>query len=63
MANGPFDLTGDLAVVIGGTGGLGGAMASALATAGAKIAIVGLSAERGAERVEAIISTGRQSIF
>ncbi|MCA9130679.1 MAG: SDR family oxidoreductase [Planctomycetales bacterium] len=63
MANGPFDLTGDLAVVIGGTGGLGGAMASALATAGAKIAIVGRSAERGAERVEAINSTGGQAIF
>ena len=32
-----FDLKGEVAVVIGGTGGLGGAMAEGLAEAGAKI--------------------------
>ena len=35
-----FDLTGEVAVVLGGTGGLGGAMAQGLAQAGAKVAIL-----------------------
>ncbi len=42
-----FDLSDRVAVVIGGTGGLGGAMAVALAQAGASVAVVGRSAERG----------------
>lgn len=63
MPNNLFDLTGEAAVVIGGTGGLGGAMADALAAAGAKVAVVGRSAERGAQRVEAIKSAGGEAIF
>ena len=43
----PFDLTGEVAVVLGGTGGLGGAMAEGLAQAGAQVAILGRSQERG----------------
>jgi NAD(P)-dependent dehydrogenase (short-subunit alcohol dehydrogenase family) len=58
-----FDLSSEVAVVIGGTGGLGGAMADALASAGAKVAVVGRSAERGASRVVAIESAGGQAIF
>ncbi len=58
-----FDLSADVAVVIGGTGELGGAMADALGAHGARIAIVGRSAERGGERVEAIKSAGGQAIF
>jgi len=42
-----FDLTGEVAVVLGGTGGLGGAMAEGLAQAGAQVAILGRSLERG----------------
>ena len=42
-----FDLTGEVAVVLGGTGGLGGAMAEGLAQAGAQVAILGRSQERG----------------
>lgn len=61
--SGLFDLSGDVAVVIGGTGGLGGAMADALATCGAKIAVVGRSAERGATRVAEITAAGGQAIF
>jgi len=42
-----FDLNGEVAVVIGGTGGLGGAMAEGLAQAGAQVAILGRNQERG----------------
>lgn len=58
-----FDLTGQTAVVIGGTGALGGAMASALAGAGATVVIVGRNAERGDERVRAIESAGGKAFF
>ena len=61
--SGIFDLSADVAVVIGGTGGLGGAMADALAAQGAKVAVVGRSAERGAERVAAISAAGGKAIF
>lgn len=60
---GLFDLSMDVAVVIGGTGGLGGAMADALAAQGAKVAVVGRSAERGGQRVDAIIAAGGAAIF
>ena len=36
-----FELSGSVAVVIGGTGVLGGALAEALAAAGATVAIAG----------------------
>lgn len=49
-----FDLTGEIAVVIGGTGVLGGAVAEGLALAGAAVAVVGRNAERGEARVAAI---------
>ncbi len=63
MAGKLFDLSGETAVVIGGTGGLGGAMADALAGSGAKVAIVGRNQERGAERVAAIQAAGGDAIF
>jgi NAD(P)-dependent dehydrogenase (short-subunit alcohol dehydrogenase family) len=58
-----FDLKQETAVVIGGTGALGGAMATALAAAGARVAILGRNAERGAERVQAIATAGGQALF
>ncbi len=58
-----FDLSQDVAVVIGGTGVLGGGMADALASCGAKIAIVGRSEERGAAAVEKIQAAGGTAIF
>src|SRR5688500_18425435 len=42
-----FDLSGGVAVVIGATGVLGGALAEGLARAGAAVAVLGRSAERG----------------
>ena len=49
-----FGLSGKTAVVIGGTGVLGGAIADALAQAGAHVVIVGRNAENGANRVKMI---------
>ena len=58
-----FDLSGETAVVIGGTGALGGAMAEALAAAGAKVAVVGRSEERGNARVASIEAAGGTAVF
>jgi len=58
-----FNLDDEVAVVFGGTGVLGGAMADALASAGAKVVVVGRSAERGMERVRAIEKAGGKAVF
>jgi NAD(P)-dependent dehydrogenase (short-subunit alcohol dehydrogenase family) len=58
-----FDLKGEVAVVIGATGGLGGAIATGLAEAGAAVAIVGRNAERGETRVREITAQGGQARF
>ena len=58
-----FNLEGEVAAVIGGTGALGGAMAEALAAFGAQVAVVGRSAERGGERVRRIEASGGTSMF
>jgi NAD(P)-dependent dehydrogenase (short-subunit alcohol dehydrogenase family) len=58
-----FDLSDDVAVVIGATGALGGACAIALAEAGATIAVVGRNAERGEARMKEIIKVGGSAQF
>ena len=58
-----FDLTDEVAVVIGATGALGGASAQGMAEAGAKIAVVGRNAERGGVRVDSIKSAGGTAQF
>ena len=58
-----FDLSGEVAVVIGATGALGGAIAEGLAGAGAKVAVLGRNAERGNGRVETIKGQGGQAQF
>ena len=58
-----FDLSNEVAVVIGATGVLGGSLADGLAAAGAKIAVLGRSAERGEARVKAIRDAGGTAQF
>ena len=58
-----FDLSGSVAVVIGGTGVLGGALAQGLAGAGTKVAVLGRNQERGQARVKAIRSQGGEAAF
>lgn len=58
-----FNLKNQTAVVIGGTGVLGGGMAQALAGAGARVAVLGRSAERGEERARVIRDSGGEAFF
>jgi NAD(P)-dependent dehydrogenase (short-subunit alcohol dehydrogenase family) len=58
-----FDLKGEVAVVIGATGVLGGAIAEGLGEAGAKIAVLGRNEERGQARVKAIQAKGGTAAF
>ena len=58
-----FSLDNEVAVVIGATGVLGGALADGLAAAGAKVAVVGRNRERGEARVKAIREAGGVAAF
>jgi NAD(P)-dependent dehydrogenase (short-subunit alcohol dehydrogenase family) len=58
-----FNLEGEVAVVIGATGVLGGAIAEGLAQAGASVAVLGRNAERGQARVHAITKSGGKAQF
>jgi len=58
-----FNLKNEVALVLGGTGALGGAMADALGAAGAKVVVLGRNADRGGERVERIKAAGGQAMF
>lgn len=58
-----FDLTGKVAVVIGGTGELCGAMAEALAGAGAEVVLVGRNPEKAAARLSKIEAAGGKAWF
>lgn len=61
--NNIFDLSGLSAVVIGGTGVLGGGMAQALADAGAHVAVLGRNEERGKQCVARIEHSGGRAFF
>jgi NAD(P)-dependent dehydrogenase (short-subunit alcohol dehydrogenase family) len=61
--NNLFSFTGRTAVVIGGTGVLGGELCNGLAQAGATVVVAGRSAERGNERVAAIEKLGGDASF
>ncbi|NJN84798.1 MAG: SDR family oxidoreductase [Caldilineaceae bacterium] len=57
-----FSLAGKVAVVTGGTGVLGGAMARGLAAAGAKVAILGRREDRATEVAGALVAAGGQAM-
>jgi NAD(P)-dependent dehydrogenase (short-subunit alcohol dehydrogenase family) len=63
MAQRLFDLSEIIAVVIGGTGVLGGALAEALGSAGAAVAVAGRNRERGEARCTWIRSSGARAEF
>lgn len=58
-----FGLSGQVAVVIGGTGELCGAMAEGLAGAGAEVVLVGRSAEKAEARLTRIRESGGKGHF
>jgi NAD(P)-dependent dehydrogenase (short-subunit alcohol dehydrogenase family) len=58
-----FDLENEVAVVIGATGVLGGALAEGLGGAGARVAVLGRNVERGQARVKAIQAAGGTAAF
>src|SRR3954470_21682849 len=58
-----FALESKVAVVIGGTGELCGAMGEGLARAGAEVVLVGRNAEKAAPRLERIAAEGGKASF
>ncbi|MBU4612600.1 SDR family oxidoreductase [Achromobacter sp. GG226] len=56
----PFDLTGKVALVTGGNGGIGLGFVQALAAAGADIALWGTNAEKNAAAAEIVKAAGRR---
>jgi NAD(P)-dependent dehydrogenase (short-subunit alcohol dehydrogenase family) len=63
MSTSLFSLENETAVVLGATGVLGGTLAEGLAAAGAKVAVLGRSAERGEARAQAIRAAGGTAHF
>lgn len=60
MTYAPFDLTGKVALVTGGNGGIGLAMADAMAQAGAAVEIWGTNAEKNARALTQLKAHGTQ---
>src|SRR4051812_2944838 len=58
-----FGLKGRVAVVVGGTGVLGGALADGLAKAGATVVVAGRDPGRGEARVKEIEAAGGKAAF
>ncbi len=58
-----FDLSGEVAVVIGATGELGGAIAEGLGQAGASVAVLGRNRDKGGARVKRISEGGGKAAF
>jgi 2-deoxy-D-gluconate 3-dehydrogenase len=62
MTTKPFDLTGRVAIVTGGNGGIGLGMARGLADAGATVAIVGRNAAKSDAAVAELCQRGAKAI-
>jgi 2-deoxy-D-gluconate 3-dehydrogenase len=62
MASSPFDLTGRVAIITGGNGGIGLGMARGLAQAGAAVAIVGRDAAKSNAVVTELMQGGVNAI-
>jgi len=58
-----FDLNGDVAVVIGGTGSLGGAIAQGLAEAGSQVIILGRNSQNGEAKASSIRQDGGKADY
>src|ERR1700749_5120099 len=62
MKSGLFDLSGKVAIVTGGNGGIGLGMARGMAAAGAAIAIGGRNEGKSAEAVATLVKAGHKAI-
>jgi 2-deoxy-D-gluconate 3-dehydrogenase len=60
--NALFDLSGKVAVVTGGNGGIGLGMAAGLTAAGAKVVVAGRNREKNAAAVAQLLAAGGQAI-
>src|SRR5262245_13250369 len=58
-----FDLSGRIAIVTGGNGGIGFGMAEGLAAAGAIVVLAGRNAEKGGTAVQRIAQAGGHAEF
>lgn len=58
-----FDLTGEVAVIIGGTGSLGGAIAQGLAEAGSQVIILGRNESNGEAKATGIRDKGGKANY
>ena len=58
-----FGMDGQVAVVVGGTGVLGGEIAQGIAKAGATVVVAGRGEDRGLERVASIKAAGGEASF
>lgn len=62
MISDPFSLAGRVAVVTGGTGAIGGALADGLARAGAQVVVIARSAERVAASSDRLVRAGHDAV-
>ena len=60
--SGLFDLSGRVAVVTGGNGGIGFGIARGLAAAGASVVVAGRREDKNAEAVQALTRTGAKAV-
>ena len=62
MAASPFDLSGKVAIVTGGNGGIGLGMAQGLAAAGAAVAVVGRNEAKSKQAVAELTASGARAL-